>query len=101
MPSLGRHVDVGGFIAGIRTSLRPYLNTNKGGITLDPVVPEGRKILTALVEWADVLVGDHPTSAMEAIGISYDSLCKVNPNLIMTSITPFGEPAFPDDERLF
>ena len=74
-----------------RSGLFLYLNTNKLGITLDPATPTGRKIFSALAEWADIIVEDQPPGAMEAIGISYDSLREVNPNLIMTSITPFGQ----------
>ncbi|MBN1613367.1 MAG: CoA transferase [Deltaproteobacteria bacterium] len=74
-----------------RSGLFLYLNTNKRSITLDPAVPMGRKIFTALVEWADILVEDHAPGAMEAMGISYDALRGFNPKLVMTSITPFGQ----------
>lgn len=74
-----------------RSGLFLYTNTNKLGITLAPGIPAGKKIFLALVEWADVLVEDRPPGAMAELGLSYDVLKRANPQLIMTSITPFGQ----------
>jgi len=43
------------------------------------------------VKWADILVEDKPPKVMEELGLTYHSLKLVNPKLIMTSITPFGQ----------
>jgi crotonobetainyl-CoA:carnitine CoA-transferase CaiB-like acyl-CoA transferase len=67
-----------------------YLNTNKRGITLDPAKARGREIFRELAKYADVLVEDRPPGEMEALGLGYDELKKINPGLIMASITPFG-----------
>lgn len=68
-----------------------YLNTNKIGITLDLFKARGREIFRQLIENADVLVEDRPPGEMEALGLGYDELKKINPGLIMASITPFGK----------
>jgi crotonobetainyl-CoA:carnitine CoA-transferase CaiB-like acyl-CoA transferase len=67
-----------------------YLNANKRGICLDLATAAGRDVLGVLVRTADALVHDvHPT-AMAAHGLDYETLSTVNPELVMTSIAPFG-----------
>jgi crotonobetainyl-CoA:carnitine CoA-transferase CaiB-like acyl-CoA transferase len=73
-----------------RSALFLFLNTNKLGITLNPELPQGKKIFEQLVRDADVLVEDGPPRRMEEIGLGYDDLRELNPGLIMASITPFG-----------
>jgi CoA:oxalate CoA-transferase len=68
-----------------------YLNTNKLGITLDVSTTTGRAVFLELVKQADVLVEDNARAAMEGLHLSYGDLRQVNPALIVTSITPFGE----------
>jgi len=68
-----------------------YLNTNKRSITLDPGTPTGARIFRELVKTADILVENTPPATLEAIGLDYESLRKINPGLVMTSITPFGQ----------
>lgn len=74
-----------------KSGLFIYLNTNKLGITLDLKTSKGREIFKELVRAADVLVENNPPSWMPKLGLDYDSLQRVNPRLIMTSITPFGQ----------
>ena len=68
-----------------------YLNTNKKGVTLDPSSPTGRKIMDRLLADADVLVENNPPAQSKAMGLDYDSLAATNPQLVVTSITPFGQ----------
>lgn len=68
-----------------------YLNTNKLGITLDLGTATGRKIFKDLVKDSDVLVEDKPPGTMQELGLDYESLKRLNPKLVMTSITPFGQ----------
>lgn len=74
-----------------RSGLFFYLNTNKLGITLNLNTATGRKVLKELVKETDVLVEDNPPKAMKELGLDYESLKAINPRLIMTSITPFGQ----------
>jgi CoA:oxalate CoA-transferase len=74
-----------------RSGLFLYLNTSKMGITLDLEKATGRKILQELVKGVDVLVEDTKPGTMEKLGLGYDVLKAVNPALIMTSITPYGQ----------
>lgn len=68
-----------------------YLNTNKLGVTLDIENPTEREKFTQLVKWADVLIEDNSPQILEGLRLTYQDLRKVNPRLIMTSITPFGQ----------
>jgi crotonobetainyl-CoA:carnitine CoA-transferase CaiB-like acyl-CoA transferase len=68
-----------------------YLNANKRGVTLDPSTPSGRNLLLELVTRADVLVENTTPGTLESMGIGWDDLQQVNPKLVMTSITPFGQ----------
>lgn len=73
-----------------RSGLFLYLNANKRGITLDVATVVGAKILRELIGTADVLIENLPPSAIERLGLDYESLAKLNPGLILTSVTPFG-----------
>jgi len=74
-----------------RSGLFLSLNTNKLGITLNLDTATGRDILKRLLKDADVFVENNAPKCMEELGLDYDSLEKINPRLIMASITPFGQ----------
>lgn len=74
-----------------KSGLFLYLNTNKLGVTLDVSSATGMKIFKELVKWADVLIENNPPREMEKLGFDFESLKKVNPALVVTSITPFGQ----------
>jgi crotonobetainyl-CoA:carnitine CoA-transferase CaiB-like acyl-CoA transferase len=74
-----------------RSGLYLYLNTNKLGITLDVRTSSGRSILRELIEQTDIFVEDNPPAVMEELGLTYEDLKQINPRLVMTSITPFGQ----------
>lgn len=67
-----------------------YLNTNKLGVTLDIATAEGFELFERLVAQADVLIHNVVPPEMDRVGLDYDRLARVNPRLIMTSITPWG-----------
>jgi CoA:oxalate CoA-transferase len=73
-----------------KSGLFLYLNTNKRGITLDLAQAEGMELLDRLAADADVLIHNVMPSDMDRVGLTYDRMKRANPNLIMTSITPFG-----------
>ena len=74
-----------------RSGLFLYLNTNKLGITLDIKTSKGRGILKELIKKIDIFVEDNPPKVMKELGLTYEELKKINPRLVMTSITPFGQ----------
>ena len=68
-----------------------FLNTNKRGITLNLKAPAGREALKQLVKDADILVESFKPGVMERLGLGYDVLKAINPNLVMTSVSNFGQ----------
>ncbi len=74
-----------------RSGLFAYLNANKRGITLDPRTAAGKKLFLQLVKDADILVENYPPAEMERMGLTYGEIEKVNPMIVMTSLTPFGQ----------
>lgn len=66
-------------------------NTSKRGITLDIEVPDGREVFKRLVKTADFVVESFPPGYMGKLGLGYEELKKINPGMIMISITPFGQ----------
>jgi len=67
-----------------------HRNAGKRGITLDIETREGGDILKRLVKTADVLVDNSPPDCMESLGLGYEVLEAINPELVMASITEFG-----------
>jgi len=68
-----------------------YLNTNKLGVTLNLNSSTAKTIFRQLIANADILIEDRPPGQMKELGLGYDTLKEINPRLIMTSITPFGQ----------
>ncbi|MBI4764611.1 MAG: CoA transferase [Deltaproteobacteria bacterium] len=68
-----------------------YLNTNKQGITLNLKSPIGRRIVKELVLEADILVENFKPGVMARLGLDYETLSQINPRLVMTSISNFGQ----------
>jgi crotonobetainyl-CoA:carnitine CoA-transferase CaiB-like acyl-CoA transferase len=67
------------------------LNLNKKGITLNLDTESGRAILRRLVPHVDLVVESYRPGHLESLGIGYEALSAINPRLVMTSITPFGQ----------
>jgi crotonobetainyl-CoA:carnitine CoA-transferase CaiB-like acyl-CoA transferase len=74
-----------------KSGLFLFLNANKYGATLNIETAAGLKILKELLKWADVLIQDQAVKEMSRLGLSYTKVKKLNPKLVMTSITPFGQ----------
>jgi len=66
-------------------------NLNKRGITLNIEDKRGREIFGKLVRTADFIIESFDPGYMDKLDLSYLKLSKVNPRIIMTSITPYGQ----------
>lgn len=66
-------------------------NCNKRGITLNIEVPAGQEILKRLARTAHFLIESFPPGYMDGLGLGYGALARINPGLVVTSITPFGQ----------
>ena len=74
-----------------RSGLFLYLNGSKLGITLDVEKATGRRLFLELLREADVLVENNPPRHMKALGLDYPQVREINPRLVMTSISPYGQ----------
>jgi CoA:oxalate CoA-transferase len=74
-----------------KSGLFLYLNSDKSSLTLNVETSLGIRIFKILVKWADVLIEDHPPREMKRLGLNYAVLKKLNPGLVVTSITAFGQ----------
>jgi len=68
-----------------------FYSSNKKSITLNIASAEGKRILKKLIKTSDVLVESYSPGYLDSIGLSYQSICKINPELVMSSISPFGQ----------
>jgi crotonobetainyl-CoA:carnitine CoA-transferase CaiB-like acyl-CoA transferase len=66
------------------------INRNKLGLTLDPMVPEGQEIVRRLVATADVVIANLPLQTIRAMKLDYDSLKAVKPDIILTTVSAYG-----------
>ena len=64
---------------------------NKYHVTLNLEEKEGQEILKSLAGQADILIETYPAGTMDGWGIGYQELCKINPRLIYTSISGYGQ----------
>lgn len=74
-----------------KSGLFLFLNTNKRGITLNLKSTTGIDIVKRLVEKADILVENFRPGVMASLGLDYDTLTELNPRLVYTSISNFGQ----------
>jgi benzylsuccinate CoA-transferase BbsE subunit len=68
-----------------------FYNLNKRSLTLDLTQARGVELLRDLVKSADVLIESFAPGQMEQIGLGWEELHRLNPSLVMCSITPFGQ----------
>lgn len=66
------------------------VNRNKKSVVVDMSDPVGQEHLRSLVREVDVVVTNQPASVQKKLGLDYETLCKLNPEIIFTSITGFG-----------
>ncbi|CAI8039184.1 Succinate--hydroxymethylglutarate CoA-transferase [Geodia barretti] len=67
------------------------INRNKESVTLNLKHPEGRRVLDALIERADVLVENFRPGTLERMGLGYADLAQQRPDLVYCSISGFGQ----------
>jgi crotonobetainyl-CoA:carnitine CoA-transferase CaiB-like acyl-CoA transferase len=67
------------------------LHRNKRSMTLNLKLPAAREVLARLVKSADVLVENYRPDVKERLGFDYASLEKINPRIILASISGFGQ----------
>ena len=74
-----------------RVPAAQYRERNKLGITLELKSPEGVKLFKELVGHADVVTENFSVGTMDRLGLGYEELRQVKPDIIYASITAFGQ----------
>ncbi len=94
-----RHPDGTRLIAGIpvteenwweRSPIFSGLNTNKRGVTLDLQSDDGKELLKKLIATADVVVENFTPRVLESMGLTYDAVKAIRPDVIMVRMPGFG-----------
>ena len=65
--------------------------SNKRSFTVDLKTKKGQEIIKALAKVADVLVENYRSGALNALGIGYEDIKKINPTIIYCSLTAWGQ----------
>src|SRR3954452_19054889 len=67
------------------------LHRNKRSMTLNLKLPAAREVLARLVKTADVVAENYRPDVKFRLGIDYESLEKINPRIILPSISRFRQ----------
>jgi len=66
------------------------LNRNKRSLTLDTSQPGSAEIIRKLAKSADVVIANLPIDVLKKMGLDYDTLRAVRPDIIYARISTFG-----------
>jgi crotonobetainyl-CoA:carnitine CoA-transferase CaiB-like acyl-CoA transferase len=89
-PGAGDVLRAVGSSRGGMSGLFHVVNRGKRSIALNLRAEEGRALLRRLVERADVFVQNFRPGVVEGMGLGYDDLRKLRPDLVYVSISGFG-----------
>ena len=67
------------------------MNRNKRSVTLNLKSKAGREVLLRMVKDADILLENYRPGAMKRLGLGYEVISQINPRLVYTSISGFGQ----------
>lgn len=67
------------------------LNRNKRSLAIDLKSPEGREVMKKLVAKADIFIQNYRTGVAGRLGVDYETLSAINPNLVYVSMSGYGE----------
>ena len=72
------------------SSLFHAINRNKDGITIDLKDDSSKDLLHDLIKKADVMILNFRPGVAKHLGIDFDSVCKINPEIVYGDITGYG-----------
>ena len=74
-----------------KSGLFLHLNTNKRGVTLNLKSATGKRMFMELVKQVDVVVENFAPRVLSSLGLAYEDLEQINPQVILVSISNFGQ----------
>lgn len=72
------------------TAMNTWLNQGKKSVTVDLKSPKGLALVRGLSAESDVFVESFRTGVMDNLGLGYEALSKINPELLYVSLRGFG-----------
>ena len=66
------------------------MGRNKLSLTLNPMKPAGREIVSKLVAVSDVVIANLPYEDLQKMGIDYETISAINPRIILATTSTFG-----------
>ena len=80
----------GPFVGGMSVQFAAY-NRGKKSVTLNTRHAQGKELFFRLLEVSDVVLENFRPGTMEQMGFGYEEMCKVNPGIILASVSGFGQ----------
>ena len=74
-----------------RAGVFNQVNRNKLGITLNLNLEEGKRLFKELTKISDVVFDNLKAGTLDKLGLGYESLRQVKPDIIMVSVTGYGQ----------
>ena len=68
-----------------------HLNTSKYSMALNLKHPRAKEVLNRLIRWADVVNENYTPGTMEKLGLGYEYMKKIKPDIIMMSGSVYGQ----------
>lgn len=79
-----------GPISATASAIFMETGVNKRSMTLDLKHPESKHVVAQLVRGADVVIANMPPKVLQRMGLDYDTLRAIKPDIILTTQTAFG-----------
>src|SRR5258707_15825420 len=77
-------------VKGVSVYFTVY-NRGKKSLCMDLRTAKGKEIFAELVKTADVVLENFRPGTMAQMGFAYEDLCKIKPDIILTSVSGFGQ----------
>lgn len=68
-----------------------FYNRGKKSVTINIENVQGQQLFKRMVEKSDFVIESYPPGYLDKLGLGYQDLSMINPGIIMTSITHFGQ----------
>lgn len=79
------------FLKNGRSGYYVQQNRGKKSLCIDVKKPQGLKVIKELLREVDVVTENFSVGAMARMGLGWEEIHKINPRIVMSSITAFGQ----------
>jgi len=68
-----------------------YLNTSKNSIAVNLKHPRAREVIDRLIRWADVVIENFTPGTMSKLGLNYEYISSIKPDIVMIGCSVYGQ----------